>query len=320
MSEKELFSICVFNAIAPIHAGSGNSTSVIDLPIQRERHTNWPHIQASGVKGAMREHYRKFRNGNDAIDVNLIFGSDKSDKSGESYNSENDGDKVNSQRNKDIPGTISISDAKLLAFPMRSNVAPFVWVTCPSVLRRLKNDLCFAGFDKTEKMEIADVYDLKESNARVLFGEMSGKVVLEDAVVEVSNDNKESKKITDCYWFKQIFKNSKRLLLISDDMFDYCASFCTEVQTQIKIDSESGTTSTGSLRYQELLPSDTVMYSVFYYTKPYSDSKFTAENMRDQVEQTVKNFIQIGGDRTLGRGICEIGWLKREQGREEANE
>ena len=60
MLTKELFSICTFYAVSPIHAGSGASTAAVDLPIQRERHTNWPHIQASGVKGAMRDHYRKF--------------------------------------------------------------------------------------------------------------------------------------------------------------------------------------------------------------------------------------------------------------------
>ena len=85
MLTKELFSICTFYAISPIHAGSGAATSTVDLPIQRERHTNWPHIQASGVKGAMRDHYRKFVKGEDKYLTNLIFGIDEN----------NDGDVIN---------------------------------------------------------------------------------------------------------------------------------------------------------------------------------------------------------------------------------
>jgi len=129
MQKRDLFSLCVFYAISPIHAGAGSSLAAVDLPIQRERHTNWPHIQASAVKGAMRAHYRDFAENTSLI--NYLFGSD-----------EQDGwkDKEN------IPGAVSVSDAKLLAFPVRSSVAPFVWVTCPAVLARLKRDLTFPGW------------------------------------------------------------------------------------------------------------------------------------------------------------------------------
>ena len=48
--------LCVLHAISPVHAGAGSATGAVDLPIQRERHTGWPHIQASGIKGAFREH------------------------------------------------------------------------------------------------------------------------------------------------------------------------------------------------------------------------------------------------------------------------
>ena len=37
-----------------IHAGASNSGSLVDLPIQREGHTDWPVIAGSGVKGALR--------------------------------------------------------------------------------------------------------------------------------------------------------------------------------------------------------------------------------------------------------------------------
>ncbi|OIP35253.1 MAG: type III-B CRISPR module RAMP protein Cmr4 [Deltaproteobacteria bacterium CG12_big_fil_rev_8_21_14_0_65_43_10] len=307
MLTKELFSICTFYAISPIHAGSGAATSTVDLPIQRERHTNWPHIQASGVKGAMRDHYRKFVKGEDKYLTNLIFGIDEN----------NDGDVINkdgeiikdkdNEKLKSLAGAISISDAKLLAFPMRSNIAPFIWVTCSSILKRLKNDLEFAGFNPLE-----NVPPLNNEEAVVINGngQLSGDIrdiILEDAVVTIKSANSVPK-------LPSGFPKTERLLLISDEMFDYCVSSCTEIQTQIKIDSSTGTAQDGALRYQELLPSDTLMYSIVYYSKSAELNELQATTIQGHIEDVIKDFIQIGGDETLGRGICKITWPKSGKG------
>lgn len=299
MLTKELFSICTFYAISPIHAGSGASTSAVDLPIQRERHTNWPHIQSSGVKGAMRDHYRKFVKDEDKYLTNLIFGIDEG----------NDGDVINkngekikdkdNEKLKTLAGAISISDAKLLAFPMRSNVVPFVWVTCPSVLERLKNDLEFSGFPSFE-----NVPPLSEENALALYGKFPENVILEDAVVHVPE-------VDTGFKFPEGFPEIERLLIISDEMFDYCVSSCTEIQTQIKIDSSKGTAQDGALRYQELLPADTFMYSIVYYSQSAGLNELQADMIQSHIEDVIKDFIQIGGDETLGRGICRISWIKK---------
>jgi len=293
MLTKELFSICTFYAISPIHAGSGAATSTVDLPIQRERHTNWPHIQASAVKGAMRAHYRKFADGNNNVDdmINLIFGSDK------------DNDEGRQGFDQDLPGAISISDAKLLAFPMRSNVAPFVWVTCPTVLKRLKNDLEFVGFDHIE-----NVPPVNKEEAVIVNGQLSGGIILEDAVVTIKSENNAPQ-------LPSGFLQIERLLLISDEMFDYCVSSCTEIQTQIKIDSSKGTAQEGALRYQELLPADTLLYSIVYYSQSAGLNELQADMIQKHIEDVIKDFVQIGGDETLGRGICKISWLKNTNGK-----
>jgi len=44
-------------AETPMHAGSGDSLGIVDMPIQRERHTDFPKIEASSLKGSMREHF-----------------------------------------------------------------------------------------------------------------------------------------------------------------------------------------------------------------------------------------------------------------------
>ena len=38
----------------PLHAGTGRGLGAVDLPIQRDRTTGYPIIQASSVKGALR--------------------------------------------------------------------------------------------------------------------------------------------------------------------------------------------------------------------------------------------------------------------------
>lgn len=303
MLKKELCSICTFYAVSPIHAGSGASTSAVDLPIQRERHTNYPHIQASGVKGAFRAHFRDFADkNNDKQLINLIFGSDDQDDWDKSIDN--------------LPGAMSVSDARLLAFPIRSNVAPFVWVTCPSILKRVKTDLEYISLG--EEMTIHN-QDIQGDNAVSIGSDnISGRVILEDAVVNVSDEKKEDK------FFQKEFSEIKRLMLISDDMFEYAVSYCTEIQTNIKINSKTGTAEDGALRYQEFLPADSVLYAIVHYSgrnlgeinnddkqNPLADlvKDMNAEVIKNLVENTVNEFIQIGGDETLGKGICKLKWI-----------
>ena len=52
---RPLFLICE----TPLHAGSGDALGVVDLPIQRERHTGFPKIEASSLKGALRESFEE---------------------------------------------------------------------------------------------------------------------------------------------------------------------------------------------------------------------------------------------------------------------
>lgn len=295
MLKRDLFSICAFYAVSPIHAGSGTSFAAVDLPIQRERHTHWPHIQASGVKGAMRAHYRDFAP--DKSLINFIFGYDRDDVvHHDSYNSERE-EKDRFDVKDNFPGAVAFSDAKLLAFPIRSSIAPFVWVTCPAVLKRLSNDLSFAGLPA-----IDDIRPIAGEHAWCLSGDISGSVILEDMVVDVPNGDVPNP-------IPQGFPPMDKLLLVSDEVFQYAVASCTEIQTQIKIDSKTGTAQDGALRYQELLPADSALYSVVYYSRAVFDNALQADTVRQHVEDVIKNFMQIGGDETLGRGICKIAWI-----------
>src|SRR5271157_5700625 len=47
------------HAQTSLHPGSGTALGVIDLPVQRERHTLWPTIPGSALKGILRDAVRE---------------------------------------------------------------------------------------------------------------------------------------------------------------------------------------------------------------------------------------------------------------------
>lgn len=285
-------SIAIMYAVTPCHAGSGSALGVVDLPIQRERHTNWPMIQASGVKGAFRANFDRFKN--NIADKEQIKDFEKLTES--VFGTSSDGG---------YAGSLSISDAKILAFPMRSNASPFVWITCPAVLKRLEKDLSVANFDSIEfdssKFSASDDKAISLGKSG-----LKGNVLLEDYEVQVADTEiEEFSKIA------SFFKDAERLLLVSDEVFNYGVSNCTQIMAQIKIDSKTGTTQDGSLRYQEELPSDTIMYTVIHWgdSKNSLEDKLRAETIKKFItEEVIANHIQIAGDETCGRGVFQLAW------------
>lgn len=94
-------------ALTPLHAGAGAAIGAIDLPIQREKHTNWPMIQAGGVKGVFRDAARLAVDPNDPVaansdaDIKTVFGPDTTGAN-------------------EHGGAVAITDARILLFPVRS--------------------------------------------------------------------------------------------------------------------------------------------------------------------------------------------------------
>ncbi len=296
---QENSEICVLHAISPVHAGAGSATGAIDLPIQRERHTGWPHIQSSGVKGAFRDHCERVWMLKD-LEIDKLVTDDKKARALDLTN------RVfgRSDANKSQAGAISFSDAKLLAFPVRSNLAPFVWVTCPAILKRLSRDLSLVGgtpslFDKVGVVD--DTYGL-------IKGELKGDLILEDVCLKPGAGD----------WagvdevFTKLVPAVDRLVLIPDNHFSFIMETATEIQAQIKIKADTGTTQDGSLRYQELLPADSVLYTVIFFgeERVAESNAIVTDMLRSAVQDAASTHIQMGGDMTLGRGIFQLAWRK----------
>lgn len=300
MFDKNNVEMCVLYGVTPLHAGSGQATGVVDLPIQRERHTGWPMVQASGVKGAFRDWFTRYYTANPEsagqqeqarkLD-DLVFG--KEEKSGDAGHA----------------GALSVSDARLLLFPVRSNVAPFVWLTCPAILQRLKRDMLLLGV--TQDFEIPE--PPKDTAVFLSEGIDDSDIILEDmAVSRKGEEVVELRKL-----MASLAPHATRILMVPDKNFKFLVETATEVQPQIRIKEDTGTTQDGSLRYQELLPSDSVLYVMTFFTSertPNSEMKpENVELIRNCVKAALSSHVQIGGDMTMGRGIMEINWYKADK-------
>jgi CRISPR-associated protein Cmr4 len=108
---RYLFEPLLFQAITPIHVGSGQDVGLVDLPVIRERTTGHPFLPGSGIRGALRDRCEK-----DVLLTRRLFGDDR------------DG--------AISAGCLSFLDAHLLLFPVRSVPGPFVWITCPFLIER----------------------------------------------------------------------------------------------------------------------------------------------------------------------------------------
>lgn len=248
-------------------------------------------IQASGVKGAFRANFDRFKN-------NI-----SEESRGEINEFKKLTDSVfGTSEGTGYAGSLSIGDARILAFPMRSSAAPFVWITCPAVLKRLQKDLKIANLKDFD----ASNYSVKDNEAINL-----GSEVLKDSILIEEYEVKVTKTEALPDSIKDYFKEATRLLLVSDEVFNYGVSNCTQIMAQIKIDSKTGTTADGSLRYQEELPSDTIMYTVIHWgdTKNSTEEKLKAEIIKKFItKEVIAQHIQIAGDETCGRGVFQLDW------------
>ncbi len=309
------FQFCLLIAETPLHPGSGSGLGIVDLPIQRERHTNFPKIEGSGIKGCMREAFecsikeieinsQKVKV-SDKASISLVFGPEDGDAHA---------------------GSIAFTDARILVFPVKSLKGIFAWITCPQVIERFKEDLRISGYDlKDFPGEIQPNTIPQNSNIT-----MSSKVILEEFTYEVKVDGntiqlakwladkifppKDSNDVYK-YWREKLERD---LVVLSDDDFREFVTTSTEVITRTKISSETGTVQAGALWTEEYLPQDTILYSIAMASpiKVKEDDKkgiFKGENSEDEADSVIKFFkegvpeiIQVGGNQTIGKGIVRI--------------
>ena len=311
---KPLFLICE----TPLHVGSGSDLGIVDLPIQRERHTNFPKIEASSLKGALREAFESaFKSEtthDNRLKVHRAFGYDK------------DGilktDKANIDAffgdDTQFSGALSLTDARLLLFPVKSLYGVFAWITCPRVIKKFIADLELAGM----KNVVQEINTSKVSIGKKSTIENGNKIYLEEFVFQNPDKKQEIDKLgewlaanvfdgIDKYWQEKIKTD---IVVLGDNDFRDFVTLATEVITRTKINNETGTVQTGALFSEEYLPAESILYCLAMFADEFSDKtgKMTATDMQAFFESGLnanKNIVQVGGNATLGKGIVRTKFI-----------
>jgi CRISPR-associated protein Cmr4 len=307
---KPLFIICE----TPLHAGSGSDLGIIDLPIQRERHTNFPKVESSSLKGSLREAFEnatgKERDRDFQVTIHRTFGFDDKSKYASAA-------KADLDDNTQFAGCLAFTDARLLLYPVKSLYGVFAWVTCPRVIKKFVSDLGLTDlqFDFTEGVDANTTpqtcSDLFDSKSRIQLEEY----IFTDIIKEESNGNVSkmatwlSEKVFpdyDKYWQEKVAKD---IVVLEDIDYRDFVTLTTEVVTRTKINNETGTVQDGALFSEEYLPAESVMYSMVMFADEFTvkESKLKAkEGVLEFFESGLKankNIMQIGGNATLGKGI-----------------
>ncbi|ABS42032.1 type III-B CRISPR module RAMP protein Cmr4 [Clostridium botulinum] len=265
-------------AISPIHAGSGQSLTSVDMPIQRESHSNIPKIEGSSLKGSVKHNvYHKLRvNKDNKKEEHKLFEK-----------------MFGSEDGNDCASAISITDAKLLLFPMRSAIDIYKLITCPYVLKRWKEETN-QSFEDSILENIEDGHCVINQNSPLLSND---KVMLEEYIFEA---RKEDLSIL----FNGSFENLQinKVVILSDSDFIDMVTMYTEVITRNKINVETGTAQGTGLFSEEYLPAETVMYFSVLESAFYKGE----EEVLKYFNENIGGIFQVGGNETIGKGIVKV--------------
>lgn len=303
-------------ARTPLHPGAGASVGAVDLPVQREKHTAWPMIQSSAIKGVLRDHYRLHlmengtpsrREADEDDGLKALFGPAKSDDNNDQY-----------------AGAVGFTDARILAFPLRSARGVFAWVTCPGVVTRLIEDIQLCGaaapFDSPIITDDSTIIlgELAKSTLWITSRAQSHGLVLEDMLFDREDDSQRDHAEKLANWLAcnvldingatpaQFVDPRQRLVILPDGAFTHAVKYCTEIVTRIALDYDKKKVKRGALFSQELLPSETLLYAVSLAEKPRGGGIATAAAAMASLQEVFeRKTIQLGGDETTGKGWCD---------------
>lgn len=288
----------LLHAISSVHAGSGSELGIVDLPIQREKHTGYPKIDSSSLKGAIRSTFRA-KIGKENEDYITVFGNEAEDK------------------NNTISGAISFSDARILLFPIRSMRGVFAWVTCPYILERFnqENEAFGTGIDP---LPVPEQNIATASSDKLLLGDKKQQIMLEEYTFSIQ-ENKETKELAEKISSMISGTLAKRikdhLIVLPNDDFTNFALLSTEVNARIHINPTTGIVDKGALWYEENVPPETFFYCYLFAGEPRREQLYNIKNSDDVLqfmmnEDHFPEVFQLGGNSTLGRGLLRRIWLE----------
>lgn len=282
---------------SPLHCGAESGLGYVDLPVQRERHTQYPVIPGSTLKGRLKDETEAALGEHHAG----IFGT---------YNETADPPST-------TPGSVSFGDGVLVAFPVRSMDKPFRWVTCPFALERVLR-LLGAGVESLDAVPRghAWVREVEDGSSDLLLEEL---VLEAKARPDLLGDSGPLARLLDLLpageagydYTRERFL--ERLTVVSDEDFGDLVTSATDVVTRIKLnflgttqtipasDPEHGKRSKedreGNLFVEEVVPAETLFAASF---------RMGARDDLERLSGSLPPVVQLGGGETIGRGVTRL--------------
>jgi len=292
------FNLFLIESLTPMHVGSGDITyGVVDNLVQRNPVTKIPVINASSLKGSMREHFEKNKKLDEA-EINYLFGKDLK-------TAKNDDEKTG--KSDYSPGRMIIFEANLLTLPLRSSQKVYFNTTSPQVLKDylkyyellIKKPDELETFNNVLKLLIPKL----ESNDFVIFENLE-KLEIEDfdKGLYFTTKNAESDKQFSNF-LKTVFKIDISSLAIFKD--EYFSSICESKLPVIARNNIGDDGTSKNLFYEEVLPRCTVLY--FYLGEEKVQP--TSNGYYDKIKKYIadeKEVIQIGANYSIGYGFTKI--------------
>ncbi|MGC8870868.1 MAG: type III-B CRISPR module RAMP protein Cmr4 [Brevinematia bacterium] len=288
--------LVLLRTITNLHVGTGKGGEIADLPIQRDSY-GFPTIYSSSLKGAIKSYfYHKY---NKLAD--LLFGSDEAGE---------------------FSSPIALTDAFLLAFPVRSLKGVYCYLTCPFLLKRFKEFTELAGYkfgNEIQKiLENPPVYSCDNPDLLTIMSEKKAIVINEELTLEGVKANDNVNKL------RSFLSLDKELIIIDDDECLYQSERSLIRLTRVRLKRESKTVEAGPWN-EEYVPPKTLFFSAIYYSLPneniqkrfdevinkvFKKSQLDLTDMISYIRTNLKTLI-IGGHETIGSGVVSFKFMSK---------
>lgn len=284
----------LIHALSPLHAGTGQSVDVVDLPIARARATRIPLLPGSSLKGVLRERSRSpDQSAERKAERHAVFGPDHDHAS-------------------EHAGAFAVTDARLLAMPVRSFRGAFAWVSSPLLLALARRDLAATG----KPVGLPSVDAPREHGARVTTDSRvrhddrngKGMVYLEDLDLPATPS-----KEVDAWarWLGRVVAPGSdlftgRLVVVDDDTMSFVLDTATQIDARVRIDAKTGTVAQGALWYEESLPAESLLLGLAMADCSRKPGQSMSPQQVLRAALPGDEVVQLGGKATVGRGRCRV--------------
>lgn len=305
-----------FVAQTMVHAGGDATDGVIDRPIQREAHTDWPVVFSSGVKGALRDAFGATTDPERGKKIRVVLGPKAGDVGDRRGVPDLEADEQALPAHEDdspgelggFSGALAIGNLEILLLPVRSLTSHFKLVTCRAVLQRYRDARLRLGWKTTPPLPPV----LPEHTSAWAATALGHQVFLEERLVTPAFDERTAA------WAAHLTRRTglkdslqRDLVVVHDDVFRWLSVAATHKATRVHLTDVKGV---DNMWMEEAMVPSTVLHATFvalpsrdvgYPMRPAEVLAFLTGAFKDAP------YLRVGGNETLGQGWGKVTFESR---------